>query len=133
MIVLDASAVVELLLNTATGQAVGRRMADPAIGVHVPHLVDVEVVQALRRLASLGELTAVEAQTAIDDLRSLDLQRHAHEPLLGRVWELRQNLSAYDAVYVALAEVLDTTVVTCDGRLARAPRAAKRVELIRVK
>ena len=107
-------------------------MADPAIGVHVPHLVDVEVVQALRRLATLGELTAVEAQTAIDDLRSLDLQRHAHEPLLGRVWELRQNLSAYDAVYVALAEVLDTTVVTCDGRLARAPRAAKRVELIRV-
>lgn len=132
MIVLDASAVVELLLNTATGQAVAKRMADPAIGVHVPHLVDVEVVQALRRLASLGELTAVEAQTAIDDLRSLDLQRHAHEPLLGRVWALRQNLSAYDAVYVALAEVLDTTVVTCDGRLARAPRAAKRVELIRV-
>ena len=132
MIVLDASAVVELLLNTATGQAVAKRMADPAIGVHVPHLVDVEVVQALRRLASLGELTAVEARTAIDDLRSLDLQRHAHEPLLGRVWELRQNLSAYDAVYVALAEVLDTTVVTCDGRLARAPRAAKRVELIRV-
>ena len=130
MIVLDASAVVELLLNTATGQAVAKRMADPAIGVHVPHLVDVEVVQALRRLASLGELTAVEAQTAIDDLRSLDLQRHAHEPLLGRVWALRQNLSAYDAVYVALAEVLDTTVVTCDGRLARAPRAAKRVELI---
>ena len=132
MIVLDASAVVELLLNTATGQAVAKRMADPAIGVHVPHLVDVEVVQALRRLASLGELTAVEAQTAIDDLRSLDLQRHAHEPLLSRVWELRQDLSAYDAVYVALAEVLDTTVVTCDGRLARAPRAAKRVELIRV-
>ena len=132
MIVLDASAVVELLLNTATGQAVAKRMADPAIGVHVPHLVDVEVVQALRRLASLGDLTAVEAQTAIDDLRSLDLQRHAHEPLLDRVWELRRNLSAYDAVYVALAEVLDTTVVTCDGRLARAPRAAERVELIRV-
>jgi len=75
VIVLDASAVVELLLNTATGQAVAKRMADPAIGVHVPHVVDVEVVQALRRLATLGELTAVEAQTAIDDLRSLDLQR----------------------------------------------------------
>lgn len=130
MIVLDASAVVELLLNTAAGQAVATRMAEPAIGVHVPHLVDVEVVQALRRLASLGELTAVEAETAIDDLRSLDLQRHAHEPLLGRVWALRQNLSAYDAVYVALAEVLETRVLTCDGRLARAPRLANRVELI---
>lgn len=130
MIVLDASAVVELLLHTAAGQAVAARLADPAIGVHVPHLVDVEVVQALRRLASLGELTAVEAETAIDDLRSLDLQRHAHEPLLGRVWELRQNLSAYDAVYVALAEVLETRMLTCDGRLARAPRLANRVELI---
>ena len=105
-------------------------MADPSIGVHVPHLVDVEVVQALRRMAGLGELTVVEAETAIDDLRALDLQRHAHEPLLGRVWELRQNLSAYDAVYVALAEVLDTIVLTCDGRLARAPRLTDRVELI---
>lgn len=130
MIVVDASAVVELLLNTVAGQAVAKRMADPAIGVHVPHLVDVEAVQALRRLVSLGELTAVEAEKAIDDLRSLDLQRHAHEPLLGRVWALRQNLSAYDAVYVALAEVLDTRVLTCDGRLARAPRLANRVELI---
>jgi predicted nucleic acid-binding protein len=130
VIVLDASALVELLLNTAAGQAVARRMADPSIGVHVPHLVDVEVVQALRRMAGLGELTVVEAETAIDDLRALDLQRHAHEPLLGRVWELRQNLSAYDAVYVALAEVLDTIVLTCDGRLARAPRLTERVELI---
>ena len=130
MIVLDASALVELLLNTAAGQAVARRMADPSIGVHVPHHVDVEVVQALRRMAGLGELTVVEAETAIDDLRALDLQRPAHEPLLGRVWELRQNLSAYDAVYVALAEVLDTIVLTCDGRLARAPRLTDRVELI---
>ena len=130
MIVLDASALVELLLNTRAGQAVARRIADPNLGVHVPHLADIEVAQVLRRLASRGELKAAEASTAIEDLRSLDLQRHAHEPLLDRVWELRQNLSAYDAVYVALAEVLDTTVVTCDGRLARAPRAAKRVELI---
>ena len=130
MIVLDASALVELLLNTRAGQAVARRIADPNLGVHVPHLADIEVAQVLRRLASRGELKAAEASTAIEDLRSLDLQRHAHEPLLERVWELRQNLSAYDAVYVALAEVLDTTVVTCDGRLARAPRAAKRVELI---
>lgn len=128
--VIDASALVELLLNTAAGQVVARRIADPAIGVHVPHLIDVEVVQALRRMASLGELTSREAETAIDDLQSLDLQRHAHEPLLGRVWELRQNLSAYDAVYVALAEVLDTKVLTCDGRLARAPRLVSRVELV---
>jgi hypothetical protein len=65
-----------------------------------------------------GELDAAAAAVALDDLHTLDLQRHAHEPLLDRVWELRHNLSAYDAVYVALAEVLDTKVLTCDGRLA---------------
>lgn len=130
MIVLDASALVELLLNTSAGQAVARRIADPGLGVHVPHLADVEVAQVLRRLASTGELKATEASTAIEDLRSLDLQRHAHEPLLERVWELRQNLTADDAVYVALAEVLDTVVLTCDSRLARAPRVAHRVDLV---
>jgi predicted nucleic acid-binding protein len=65
------------------------------------------------------------------DSDGLDLQRHAHEPLLDRVWELRHNLSAYDAVYVALAEVLDTRVLTCDGRLARAPGVARCVELVK--
>ena len=130
MIVLDASALVELLLDTPRGQAVATRIADPAVGLHVPHLADVEVIQALRRYATDGELNAVEAAAALEDLRALDLQRHAHEPLLDRVWALRQNLSAYDAVYVALAEVLDTTLLTCDGRLARAPGLARRVELV---
>jgi predicted nucleic acid-binding protein len=115
---------VELLLDTPRGQAVATRIADPAVGLHVPHLADVEVIQVLRRYATDGELNAVEATAALEDLRALDLQRHAHEPLLDRVWALRQNLSAYDAVYVALAEVLDTTLLTCDGRLAR------RVELV---
>ena len=130
MIVLDASALVELLLNTPAGQAVAARIADPELGVHVPHLADIEVAQALRRLASSGELQAKDAVVALDDLRSLDLQRHSHEPLLERVWELRRNLSAYDAVYVALAEVLDAVVLTCDGRLARAPAVSHCVELI---
>ena len=66
------------------------------------------------------------------DLRALDLQRHAHEPLLKRIWQLRQNLSAYDAVYVALAEALDCRIFTCDGRLARAPGVASYVQLIAV-
>ena len=130
MIVLDASALVELLLNTAAGQTIATRIADPALGVHVPHLADIEVTQALRRYANEGDLEAVDAATALEDLRSLDLQRHAHEPLLDRVWALRKNLSAYDAVYVALAEVLDTVLLTCDARLARAPGAARRVELV---
>jgi len=130
VIVLDASALVELLLNTAAGRTIATRIADPALGLHVPHLADIEVAQALRRYAKDGELDAAAAAIALEDLRALDLQRHSHEPLLERVWELRQNLSAYDAVYVALAEVLDTVLLTCDGRLARAPGAARRVELV---
>ena len=131
MIVLDASALVELVLDTPTGRVVATRIADPALGLHIPHLADVEVAQALRRYAMDGEVEPKEAGLALEDFRALDLQRHAHEPLLNRVWQLRQNLSAYDAVYVALAEVLDTTVLTCDGRLARAPGTARRVELIK--
>lgn len=130
MIVLDASAVVELLLGTAPGRAVGSRLADPALGVHVPHLVDVEVAQALRRYVREGEIDAAEAVDALESLGELDVERHSHEPLLDRVWALRDNLTAYDAVYVALAEALDATLLTCDRRLARAPGMARRVVLV---
>jgi predicted nucleic acid-binding protein len=130
MIVLDASVLLELLLGTATGRLVAARISDPSLGLHVPHLADIEVAQALRRYVRDGELDVPSAAQAIENLRALDLERYAHEPLLGRVWALRHNLSAYDAVYVALAELLDTTLLTCDGRLARAPGFAKRVELI---
>ena len=130
MIVLDASALVELLLDTGSGRRIAGRIADPAIALHVPHLADIEVAQALRRYASAGEVSAGAAAAALDDFRLLDLQRHAHEPLLERVWELRTNFTAYDAVYVALAEVLDAVLVTCDRRLARAPGVARRVELV---
>ena len=129
--VLDASALVELLLHTPTGRAVALRIADPAVGLHVPHLADVEVAQAMRRYANDGEINVAAAAVAIDDLRALDLQRHAHEPLLDRVWALRHNLSAYDAVYLTLAEILDVKLLTCDGRLARAPGAARHVELVK--
>jgi predicted nucleic acid-binding protein len=130
VIVLDASALIELLLDTPTGQLVAARIADPTEGLHVPHLVDIEVVQALRRYVREGDLEAAAAELALDDLRALDLQRHAHEPLLERVWELRKNLTAYDAVYVALAEVLDGVVLTCDRPLSQAPGMARRVVLV---
>ena len=130
MIVLDASALVELLLGTQRGNWVSARIADPALALHVPHLVDVEVVQALRRYVRDGEIDRGGAASVLDDLRSLDLERHSHEPLLERAWELRENLTTYDAVYVALAEALDTTLLTCDGKLARAPGMAERVELV---
>ncbi len=102
MIVLDASVLVELLLWTRAGRVVATRVADPGLSLHVPHLADVEVAQALRRYARDGLLGSADAARALEDLRELDLQRHAHEPLLGRVWALRNNLTAYDAVYVAL-------------------------------
>ncbi|GAC1453620.1 MAG: PIN domain-containing protein [Gemmatimonadaceae bacterium] len=131
MIVLDASALVELLLDTPTGREIGSRIADPAISLHVPYLADIEVAQALRRYTNDGDLDSPTAALALADFRALDLQRHAHEPLLDRVWELRQNLSAYDAVNVALAEVLDSRLLTCDGRLARSPGIWRRVELVK--
>jgi predicted nucleic acid-binding protein len=131
MIVLDASTVLELLLGTKQGRAIADRIADAELGLHVPHLVDVEVAQALGRLVEFGELTEDDARVALEDLRALDLERHAHEPLLDRIWALRKNLTAYDATYVALAEALDTVVLTCDGRLARAPGISRRVALAR--
>jgi predicted nucleic acid-binding protein len=130
MIVLDASALLELLLGTGPGRSVAARIADPSLGLHAPHLADVEIAQALRRYVREGRLDATSAAAAIEDLRALDLERHSHEPLLDRVWALRQNLTAYDAVYVALAEALEAPLLTCDGRLARAPGLAKRVELV---
>lgn len=130
MIVLDASVLVELILSTPTGASVARRIADPSEALHVPHLVDLEVAQALRRYVRMGDIDAAFAAAALEDFRALDLQRHAHEPFLGRVWELRDNLTAYDAVYVALAEILGGVLLTSDGRLAGAPAIDCEVELI---
>ena len=130
MIVLDASAAVELLLHTAAGASVAEWIEDPDEAVHVPHLLDVEVAQVMRRYVAARELTAAEAAAAIDLLRDLPLDRHAHDVLLDRIWELRSNLSAYDATYVALAEALDADLLTCDTRLARAPGSTARVRVV---
>ena len=119
MAVMDASAVVEVLLRTAIGMdALERLMAEPD-GMHAPHLLDVEVAHALRRLVLTRELSTQDAAFAVEALPQLRLDRHAHLLLLPRVWELRNSLSAYDSVYVALAEALDTPLITCDGKLSR--------------
>lgn len=119
MIVLDASALLELVLATPAGEAVAAEVAT-GVGLHVPHLADLEVVQGLRRLSAAGVIDAPEAAAAFAAYRKLDFARHAHEPFLDRIWELRENLTAYDAAYAALSEVLGATLVTCDGKLARA-------------
>jgi predicted nucleic acid-binding protein len=131
VIVLDASALVELLLGTAQGRLIADRIVDTTLGLHVPHLADLEVAQTLRRYVREGDLDEASALSALEDLRALDLERHAHEPLLDRIWDLRRNVTVYDAAYVALAEVLNTTVLTCDRKLARAPGMRNRVELAR--
>jgi predicted nucleic acid-binding protein len=131
VIVLDASALVELLLGTSAGRSTATRIADPEVSLHVPHLADLEVTQALRRLVRDREIDLESATAAIEDLRALDLERHAHEPLLERIWAMRGNLTAYDAAYFALAEGLGATLLACDAKLARAPGAGQRVQLIR--
>lgn len=130
MIVLDASAGVELLRWSAPGRRVGRAMSDDSETVHVPHLFAMEVMQVVRRLAASGAMTATRAGQAVLDLSDLDLVRHDHEPFLNRVWSLRHELTAYDAVYVALAEALDAPLVTLDQRLAASARGTVRVELL---
>lgn len=131
MIVVDASALVEMLLDTPAGRRVSIRLEDPALAIHAPHLVDVEVISALRRFARERVIEEGRADTAIADLLALDLQRHSHEGLLERCWSLRKNMSAYDAMYVALAEALDAALVTCDARLARAPGTRARIEIVK--
>ena len=130
MIVLDASAAVELLLATANGDRVVERIADPAASIHVPHLLSVEVAQVLRRLVAAGTVSRARAAGALDDLADLDAERYPHEPFLPRMFALRDNLTAYDAAYVALAEVLAAPLVTFDGRLAGAPGHRATVQLL---
>lgn len=131
MIVVDASALLEFLLQTPLGARVEARLFRDEAEFHVPHLVDVEVVQGLRRLVRTGEVSTARARGAIEDLIDLDLHRHSHADLLLRAWTLRDNITAYDAMYISIAEALDATLLTCDGPLAAAAGHVARIELIR--
>jgi len=131
MIVVDASAITELLLQTELGHQVERRIYRDDDDVHAPHLLDVEVLSALRRLVRAGEVVAKRAEEAIEDLGLLRIIRHGHVDLATRAWELRQNFTAYDAVYLALAESLHATVVTCDRPFGAAPGHSARIDVIR--
>lgn len=130
MIVVDASALLEFLLQTPLGTRVEARLLREGDDFHAPHLVDVEVAQALRRLVRSGEVSPDRATEAIADLLDFDLHRHAHLDLLARAWKLRENVTAYDAIYVALAEALDAPIVTCDAPLATAPGSRARIEVV---
>lgn len=116
MIVVDASAAVSALLNAGPAR---QALSDETL--HAPHLVDSEVAQALRRLVLHGTLRAGDGWAALDSWRRMGVVRHPISGLLGRVWELRENVSAYDASYLALAEALGCSLLTADARLGRAP------------
>lgn len=116
MIVLDASAALSGLLNDGPARSV---MATEQL--HAPHLVDSEVASGLRRRVALGQVDANDGWSALDTWRRLGLTRYAVRPLLDRVWQLRDNLSAYDAGYIAVAESLGCALVTADSRLSRTP------------
>jgi predicted nucleic acid-binding protein len=130
LIVVDASAAVELLLRTRRAERIAARVLDPTEELHAPHLIDIEVAQVLRRLVRSADLTPTRANLAIADFGDLAIERHAHGTLLRRIWALRAALSAYDGAYVALAEALAAPLVTCDGRLARAHGHTADIELI---
>jgi predicted nucleic acid-binding protein len=130
VIVVDASALLEVLLRTPAGAAVEKRLYDPNETLHGPHLLDVEVAQVLRRYAAAGEIDRERGRAALADLVDFPLRRYPHDFLLPRVWDLRNNLTAYDAVYVALAEALDAPLLTRDRRLTAAAGHHARVEIV---
>ena len=129
MIVIDASALIELLMLTPAGLEIAERVFGSGSSVHAPELIDIEVAQVVRRYERLGDLSSERAEAALEDLTDFRLRRYPHLPLLPRIWELRHNLTAYDAAYVALAEGLDAVVLTRDRRLRSAPHDA-RVEVV---
>jgi predicted nucleic acid-binding protein len=130
MIVLDASAVIEWLSGSSTGLKISQRISRPHESLHAPHLLDVEVTQVLRRFVREKAITEDRAQEFLDDLADLPLHRYPHDFLLARVWDLRANLTAYDAVYVALAELLDAPLLSCDRKIASASGHHADVELM---
>lgn len=130
MIVVDASAILELLLRTPASPPIERRLFESNQSLHAPHLLDVEVAQVVRRYVTAGEADARRGGEALKDLSDLALTRYPHDFLLPRIWELRSNLSAYDAVYIALAEVLDAPLITRDQKLAKAPGHRARIEVV---
>lgn len=130
MIVVDASVVLEVLLNTPAGTIIAPRLFVEGESLHAPHLIDVEVTQVLRRYALAGTLDPRRGLEALDDLTDFPLTRYPHDLFLSRIWELRNNVTAYDTAYLALAEALAVPFWTRDAKLASAAGQWVRVELV---
>lgn len=121
MIVIDASVLVNVVADDGRDGALARDLVARSGDLHAPEMVDVETVAALRKRWLVGDITNERFALALDDLDALELARFPALPLMRRAYELRANVTAHDAAYVALAEVLGCPLVTADARLARAP------------
>jgi predicted nucleic acid-binding protein len=130
VIVVDASALLETLLRTPAARQVDRRLLAAEETLHAPELIDLEAAQVICRYVAAGGIAAERGRAALAVLADLPLRRYSHRPLLPRVWQLRHNLTAYDAAYIALAEALDAPLVTRDRRLAVASGHHAQVELV---
>ena len=130
MIIVDASALLDVLLQTPSAQAIETRLFAPGQTLHVPHLLDIEVAQVIRRYVAQGDMDARRGGEALSDLAVWPLHRYPHDFLLPRIWALRHNLTAYDATYVALAEALEAPLLTRDRRLANAIGHEARIEVV---
>jgi predicted nucleic acid-binding protein len=130
VIVVDASALIEVLLRTSSAPAIEQRLFSSGQAIHAPQLIDIEIAQVIRRYARTGQIDSDRGRAVLDDLMAFPMWRHSHDVLLPRVWELRNNLSAYDAVYLALAEALEAPLLTHDQRLATATRRHSRVQIL---
>ncbi len=128
MIVVDTSAALASLVGRPLDRELVARLVEDG-DLHAPHLIDVEVIHALRRLVAARHITEDRAADVRTDFADLSIIRYPHQPLADRMWELRHNLSAYDAAFVALSEALDVPLVTCDARLAGASGHTARIEL----
>ena len=122
--------MLEVLLRSQVGLEIEKRLFAPHESLCAPHLLDLEVTQVLRRYCAIGEIDSERGKEAIDDFKDLPIYRYQHEIFLHRVWELRHNMTAYDAVYVALAETLSAPLLTRDTHLASAPGHKALIELI---
>jgi predicted nucleic acid-binding protein len=130
LIVIDASALLEILLRTDRADRLMERAISGSEQLHAPQLLDIEVTQVLRRLVRQKEITAARAEQALQDLADVLIERHEHQALVQRIWQLRDSLSAYDGAYVALAEALAAPLLTCDGKLAGSHGHRATIELV---
>lgn len=127
MIVLDASVVVELLTNGPLTPSLSRDLAGRSDSFLAPHLLDIEVASALRNLAAGQRIDSHRSEQLLAGLAALPVERYAHTPLLGRIWELRHNFTCYDAAYIALAEATNAILYTCDEKLSKGHHARVRL------